>query len=124
MKRWTIAAIGLAIFFYLLAIDNDVYAATSPAWLSWHVVLRKFYSIVAFALVAYLLRRAIGENGGTRVVVPCIAGVACYSAAIELGQYLHGSNEGLGWNAFDALCGAVGGAIAVFDRIAPRTRTR
>ncbi len=120
MKRWTIAAAAVAIFFYVLAIDNDVYAATSPAWLSWHVLLRKVYSVVAFSIVASLLRRAIVENGGSRTIVPCIAGVACYSAAIEVGQYLHGSTEGLGWNTFDTFCGALGGAIAVVDRIAPR----
>jgi hypothetical protein len=115
--RWTIAATLTAAFFYILALDAAVYELTSPSWLSWHVLLRKFYSIVAFALVGYTFRRALVENGYRRqsLVFTCVAGVAMYSAAIEVGQFLRGSQEGLGWNAFDTFCGAAGGAIATFD---------
>lgn len=51
------------------------------------------------------------------MVVLCIVGVAFYSALIEVGQHLLGSTEGLGWNVGDTLCGAVGGALAVADRL-------
>jgi hypothetical protein len=114
--QWTIAATLTAAFFYILALNAAVYELTSPSWLSWHVVLRKSYSVVAFALVGYTFRRALVENGyRRRLVLTCVAGVALYSAAIEVGQFLHGSQEGVGWNAFDTLCGAAGGAIATLD---------
>ncbi len=125
MKRWTIAAVVVAVALYALACNDEFYRLTSPPELSWHVLLRKAYSVVAFALVGYLARRALAENGRTRVVLACIAGVALYSAAIEVGQFLLGSTEGLGWNAFDTLCGALGGALAIGDRLLrPAVRRR
>ena len=112
MKPWTIAAVCAAVFFYALAVNDAVYEVTSPYWLSWHVVLRKAYSIGAFAIVGYLIRRAIQEWGGKNVLAGSIGGTALYSAAIEVGQFLGGSQEGLGWNTFDTLCGALGAALA------------
>ncbi|MBD5655524.1 MAG: hypothetical protein IAI50_10165 [Candidatus Eremiobacteraeota bacterium] len=112
---WTIATALVATMLYVLALRADVYGATSPYWLSWHVALRKAYSIVAFCAVAYLYRRALAEHGGTRFIARCIVATASYSAAIEVGQFITGSREGLGWNAFDTLCGAVGGGLATID---------
>ncbi len=124
MKLWTVSAIVVAIVLYVLACNNEFYALTSPPALSWHVLLRKSYSVVAFAFVGYLARRALAEQGRSKFVPACIAGVAGYSALIEVGQYLLGSTEGLGWNAFDTLCGALGGALAVSDRLVRRRRFR
>jgi peptidoglycan/LPS O-acetylase OafA/YrhL len=125
MKRfgpWTVAATVVAAILYAAACSHKLYEVTSPLWLDWHVALRKLYSVVAFALVGYLARRALLENGRTRhVAVSCVLGVAAYSAAIEVGQFLHGSQEGLGWNAFDTLCGALGGALATLDLMRRRT---
>ncbi len=109
---------------YVLACDNEFYQLTSPPELSWHVLLRKAYSIVAFALVGYLLRRALVENHRPRFVAPCILGIAGYSAVIEVGQFLLGSHEGFAWNCFDTLCGALGGAVAVCDRLLPVPRLK
>jgi hypothetical protein len=119
-KPWTIAALAVAAIFYVGACSTALYELTSPPSLSWHVALRKAYSIVAFALVGYFFRRASAENGGRRFVVPIIVAVAAYSAAIEVGQYVLGSKEGLGWNTFDTLCGALGGALATTDVIVRR----
>jgi hypothetical protein len=116
LKPWTVAAIVVAAVFFALAVSHAVYELTSPHALSWHVLLRKTYSIVAFTIVGYLLRRALVENGRvTNVGATCIAGVAVYSACIEVGQYLHGAREGLTWNAIDTICGAIGGALATCD---------
>jgi hypothetical protein len=114
---WTAAAALVAAVLFAAALSNVLYELTSPPTLTWHVVLRKAYSIVAFALVGYLFRRSLTERGRTAVVLPCIVGVALYSALIELGQALLGSHEGRGWNAFDVACGALGGSIAVADRL-------
>ena len=116
MKPWTIAASIVASALFVAALSDQFYELTSPSSLSWHVVLRKGYSIVAFTLVGYLGRRALIENGRHAVVLPCIAGVALYSALIEVGQALLGSREGLGWNAIDVACGAAGGFLSVLDR--------
>jgi len=110
--RWTIAAVVVALAFLALAISHSVYDLTSPAWLSWHIVLRKAYSIVAFAIVAFFVRMAARERGGTASIAGVALTLAAYSAAIELGQYLHGSREGLSWNAVDVVCGAIGGLVA------------
>lgn len=113
----------VAAALYAIALSDAAYELTSPVELSFHVLLRKTYSIVAFALVGYLLRRALRESGRDApraTIVACIAGVAAYSAAIEVGQWLAGSHEGLAWNAFDTFCGAVGGTLAVVDLILGR----
>jgi len=113
----------LAIAFFLIAASHEIYLTTSPIEIPWHVALRKAYSIVAFALVGYAFRRAL-ETSGKPVVVPCVAGLALYSAAIEVAQGLHGSAEGFGWNVIDTLCGMVGGAVAVGDRLIRHLRGR
>jgi hypothetical protein len=93
--RWSLFVI-VAVGFFLTALSGDVYNLTSPATLTWHVALRKFYSIVA------------GASLRTSALV-----VAVYSGAIEIGQHLFTDpNEPLGWNIFDVGCGAVGGALA------------
>ena len=122
MKRWTVAAIVVATLMYVLACRQDIYLLTSPPSLEWHVLLRKSYSVVAFAVVGYLLRRALVENGRSHLAATCIGGMALYSGLIEVGQFIGGSDEGLVWNAIDVLCGALGGAVAVADRLSPAFR--
>jgi hypothetical protein len=124
VKRWTVAAIVVAILMYAAACSDEVYDLTSPPGFEWHILLRKAYSVVAFALVGYLLRRALIENGRLRIALTCIAAIAAYSALIEVGQFVLGSKEGLAWNAVDTACGALGGAIAVGDRLFPALRLR
>jgi hypothetical protein len=114
-RPWTIAATVVALILLAVAVSHSVYDITSPVWLSWHIVLRKFYSIVAFTFVGFCLRRALVENGRTKIVVPCILWLGAYSAMIEVLQFAYGSHEGLGWNAFDTCCGALGGALATID---------
>lgn len=109
MKVWSWAAVIAATLLYLVALSHEVYTVTSPAGLSWHVLLRKGYSIVAFALVGYLAGRAALEWRRRATGPGLTLAVALYSAAIEVGQAIHGSHEGLMSNAFDVFCGAVGG---------------
>ena len=111
MSRWTWIAVLLAVVFFGLALNNDVYALSSPWHLSWHVVLRKAYSVVAFGLVGYAGRSAFDDHGVSRNPAWIVLTVAAYSALIELGQWLAGSNEGFAWNAVDVACGALGGLL-------------
>ncbi len=120
MKLWTLSAAAAAAAFFALALSNAIYEATSPWSPGWHVVLRKTYSIAAFAVVGYLLRRALNERGHPAGIGICSASVAVYSAAIEVGQALIGSREGLLWNALDVACGALGGVLACADLLVRR----
>jgi hypothetical protein len=113
MKPWSLATLAVAIPLFAVAMSGAIYELTSPHWLSWHVVLRKAYSIGAFMLVGYLLRRALAEWGKRPPAALLPGCIALYSASIEVGQFFAGSREGLGWNAFDTACGALGGALAL-----------
>jgi len=126
---WFVAATALAVAFFWSATTYEVYRATSPPHvatmlfgdeaarfgdplgISLHVVLRKLYSVVAFALVCGAWMCAL-RPPRARLVWASIALGAVYSAAIEVTQAYEGSTEGLAWNAFDVVCGALGGALA------------
>jgi len=138
---WIVLATLVAVVFFIVALNADVYEGTSPAHLasrlfgdegarigrpfgiSLHIVLRKFYSVVAFAIVGWTAQRALPTS--SRPVLRMTLLVGLYSAAIEYGQWRAGSTEGLGWNAFDVACGALGGYLAIaVDRIIARLRAR
>ncbi len=105
-RRWLLFAV-IAIGFFFTALSNDVYNATSPPTLSWHVLLRKSYSIVAFAIVGLSYIWASGASLRTSAVV-----VAIYSGCIEVGQHVTNGHEPFYWNVIDVVCGAIGGALA------------
>lgn len=114
---------------FLLALNSDIYKSTSPPNLaehvfgeaaarsgrpfgiSLHIVLRKLYSIGAFALVGWTALQALPRRRRSLARMTLL--VAIYSAAIELAQWRGGSTEGWAMNALDVLCGALGGALAV-----------
>ncbi len=75
------------------------------------VLLRKFYSIVAFALIGFVVDKALPRTRRPALRAALI--VAAFSAAIEVAQKLHHAREGPLSNAIDIACGALGGWIAV-----------
>lgn len=101
----------MAAALFWTATSNEVYEITSPSVLSFHVLLRKAYSIAAFALVGFTADKALGSS--TRGPLRAALLVAAYSGAIEIVQAVRGSHEGLVWNAADVACGAAGGWIGV-----------
>jgi VanZ family protein len=105
-----VAPLVAAVLFWA-ATSDLVYEATSPTELSFHIALRKAYSIAAFALVGFTADKALGSS--TKAVLRAAVLVGLYSAAIEVTQDSLGSKEGLAWNVVDTLCGAVGGALGV-----------
>lgn len=118
---WIPVAIVTAAVLFWAATSNEVYDLTSPPALSWHVLLRKAYSVVAFAVVGLTAEKALGVS--RRSVLRATLLIALYSAAIEVVQWIDGSHEGLRWNAFDVLCGAVGGALgALAAQVRPKRR--
>jgi hypothetical protein len=122
-----LAAAAAAVFF-AIAIDRHIYAPGAPhlhrggelARLRHHVpgpwrrefspafILRKAYSIGAFAIVGFLAAPTLPR---ARRVVLCALLVACFSLAIEVAQKIVFGSESLASNAFDVACGALGGLI-------------
>ena len=109
---WVIIAVAASWGLFVAALSNDFYNATSPWEFGPHVVMRKVYSVGAFAMVAYLIARALAQVGIALPMRVVIAIGAAYSGAIEVGQFNTGSIEGPWWNLFDVACGAAGGLIA------------
>jgi peptidoglycan/LPS O-acetylase OafA/YrhL len=103
--KWLLYACAVALF--AISLNPDVERATSPHIWGLNVVLRKIYSIVAFAIVGFLLARVRNTNRQDVLAVALL--IALYSLAIEVTQYALGSAEGFYWNLIDVFCGFVGG---------------
>jgi hypothetical protein len=111
---WSMAAV-FSVVLLVAALDNGVYEATSPTSLSYHVLLRKLYSVVAFAVVGFPIARARQLTGRSATASSIGWLVAGYSAVIELLQFfLDPPPEGLLSNVIDVACGFFGGAIAAW----------
>lgn len=83
------------------------------------VLVRKLYSIVAFALIGFVVDKALPPTRRPALRATLI--VAAFSAAIEVAQKLRYAPEGPLSNAIDIACGALGGWLAVrIDRLARR----
>ena len=94
-------------------LRHEVHWLGSTFQLSFHVLLRKLNSIVAFGLIALLLQRATGWRG--RHLWATIGLLALFSAAIEVAQFVWtDGKEGLGWNLVDVACGAAGGWLGAW----------
>jgi hypothetical protein len=112
LRLWRVALLCAALVLYAVALSNQAYEATSPSSLSFHVLLRKAYSIGAFAVIGLLI--VCSQFPGLKGFLAAALAVGTYSAAIELGQYLEGVREGLLSNALDVACGIAGGALGAF----------
>jgi len=119
---WSAAAAVIAAVLFWAATSNEVYDLTSPPALVWHVLLRKAYSIAAFALVGFTADKALTPRAQARLRGALL--VALYSAAIEIVQDVRGSQEGIAWNVVDVLCGAAGGWLGVVAARIRRPRRR
>lgn len=103
---------ALSIALFALAVSNAAYEATSPAWLSFHVLLRKSYSVIAFALVGFSLEQATRFAGSAWRPARIGLCIGLYSALIEVAQRVFsGAHEALGLQAFDVACGFAGGVL-------------
>ncbi|MDQ2817251.1 MAG: hypothetical protein M3T49_03450 [Candidatus Eremiobacteraeota bacterium] len=108
---WRALTAIVALCLYVIADSDTIYEATSPSALSYHVVLRKSYSVVAFALVGFCFAKA--RKCDEKPAAPLLTGavVGAFSLAIEITQAFLGPPEGLGWNAADTAMGFVGGVL-------------
>ncbi|MBV8689349.1 MAG: hypothetical protein JOZ59_04505 [Candidatus Eremiobacteraeota bacterium] len=97
--------------FFWAATAGEVYEATSPQTLIAHIWFRKLYSIIAFAIVGWIVARVLHAVPQARRAVMSAAFVGAYSALIEIAQKIHGSTESWRWNLFDIGCGVLGGLV-------------
>lgn len=119
---WAGLAILVLVFMLWLAVSRHVYHSTLPQGLldrffddddadTVRVILRKAYSVIAFAVVGFFADKSLRRRGNR--TLRAMLAVAAFSTLIELAQYLHGTREGLVSNAFDIACGALGGWLGV-----------
>ena len=111
-----------AVAFLFIAASDTVYNVTSPPG-ALQILLRKSYSLGAFAMVGYPLSRALEASNNRKSALFVGTAVAAYSLGVEIVQVaIVGSHEGLVWNAADVAFGFAGGYIgaAIYERVRPR----
>jgi hypothetical protein len=111
-RVWLVLCAAISVTLFVVAVSNAMYEITSPPWLPFHVLLRKAYSVLAFALVGFTLERTTQTAG--RAWGPARVGlsVGLYSALIELCQRLiAGARESLAQHSLDVAAGLVGGVL-------------
>jgi VanZ family protein len=112
LRVWLIICVAISIALFAIAISNAAYEATSPSWLTFHVLLRKAYSVVAFALVGFTLARTTQLAGRAWTPVQVGLSVGLYSALIEVCQrFLAGARESFAQQSVDVAAGLIGGAL-------------
>ena len=108
--RYWVLALAAAAGFFVLAVNDAVYDATSPEGMPHHVIVRKLYSLGCFAVLGFLWRRSFPASGWARSIAGAATAIAAYSVLVELGQRVAGSHESIKWNIVDVVLGGVGGA--------------
>jgi hypothetical protein len=94
-------------------VSGAAYEATSPVEMPHHILLRKVYAILAFALLGFLLDRS--EVPRVRGVAAAALVIGLYSYGIELGQIvIDHSSETFGEHGFDIVSGLAGGALGAW----------
>jgi hypothetical protein len=124
---WWVVAVIIGALLLFAAVNNKVYEVTSPTSFDYHVILRKIYSIVAFAMVGYPVARAraLSDRSASPLVIGGI--VAGYSTIIEVLQFvLDPPYEGFVSNVLDVAYGLAGGVFAAWlaSRVKWPTSTR
>jgi glycopeptide antibiotics resistance protein len=119
---WWTLTIVVALALFALALSGRVYELTSPPG-PLQMLLRKSYSLVAFAIVGGLFSQSLIASHQPKGLLYVAIAVALYSLGIEIGQFLVGSREGLVSNAMDVGYGFVGGYLGALILRIWRTRT-
>lgn len=128
-RAWQAAAVLLFAALFVAATSRHFYHVTLPPLLlerlfgdtandglfSARTAVRKFYSLIAFALMGFVVTRALPP--ARRPLLRAALVVAAFSFCIEVAQTLRHAREGLGVHAFDVACGGIGGWLgAALDR--------
>ena len=122
---WAALAVIVVAVLFWAALSHRIYSVTEPYRVISRVfgedstegtyaltqLLRKFYSIIAFTLIGFVVDKALPPTRRPALRAALI--VAAFSTAIEVAQKLHHAHEGPLSNAIDIACGAFGGWLAV-----------
>jgi hypothetical protein len=96
------------------ALPLDSWDPRLPFGFRLAVVLRKTYSLIAFAIIGIGVAYSVTGPRGRRLVVATV-GVALISTVIEILQkYVRHSTESFASNCIDVLLGAVGGLFGAW----------
>ena len=124
---WVALCATISVALFAIALSNAIYEATSPSWLTFHVLLRKAYSVAAFALVGFTLARTKQLAGFAWGPVRVGLAVGLYSVLIEVCQrFFAGARESFAQQSVDVAAGLIGGALGalVADAFVRRGRDR
>jgi hypothetical protein len=95
-----------------------------PGWDA-HELVRKFYSLLAFGVLGFLIAKALGGRPSVSRVIVVTGCVAAFSTIIEVLQRLDPEHESRLSSLLDVLCGAIGGAMGyVLYTVARLSRSR
>jgi hypothetical protein len=112
LRFWVALCTVISIALFAIALSNAIYEATSPSWLTFHVLLRKAYGVVAFALVGFTLARTTQLAGRAWGPVRIGLSVGLYSVFIEVCQrFFAGARESFAQQSLDVAAGLIGGAL-------------
>ncbi|HEY5350621.1 MAG TPA: hypothetical protein VIJ64_12835 [Candidatus Lustribacter sp.] len=107
-------------------MSGAAYEFTTPVGMPHHVLLRKIYAVLAFALLGFVFERSNFRR--LRGVLAAGTAIAAYSYAIEIGQIvIDHSRETFAEHGFDVASGLVGGALGALVALlvsAPAVRAR
>jgi hypothetical protein len=115
-----------AVALYAISVSGAAYELTTPVGMPHHVLLRKIYALLAFALLGFAFERSNFRR--LRGVLAGGIAIAAYSYAIEIGQIvIDHSHETFAEHGFDVASGLVGGALGALVALlvsAPAVRAR
>jgi len=112
-RLWWALTIVVAAALFVVALSDSVYNLTSPPG-PFQILLRKGYSIVAFAVVGWLFARSLIASDTPKSALFVGLFIANYSALIEISQAIGQAHEGFIWNVVDVACGFLGGVLGAW----------
>ncbi len=113
--------IAASLILFFASLNREVEGATSPSnyGARAQTLLRKTYSVVAFAILGYLFTWSHRRTGTLWLLASGVA-IGSFSAIIEFFQHRMGAPEGLVWNAADTLMGLFGGLFGALFYARPK----
>lgn len=110
-----------SILMFFVSLSHEIESATTPRnhGVAAQTLLRKTYSVVAFAILGYLCAWSHRRTGTLWLIASGIT-TGVFSAIIEVFQHQLGAPEGLVWNAADTLMGLFGGLLGAFFYARPK----
>ncbi len=114
---WVFAIAALVIL--AISMSSGIDEAMGQETYTRHILLRKTYSVLAFALLGYVLTWSHKRTSTIALLLSGLA-IGVFSGIIEYVQYVGGGHEPRVWNAADVLMGLFGGLLGSLFYARPR----